>query len=250
MIRNRILSLLVCAALLACLLAGCSTSSGTNGGEAASSSSSAASSESIPSSTTQANTGKLTPNLDESDNSIFSPASTQDAFAPCLGWGPGVSGCSLKSVIAADSLLSWAENGNLAMQTTDVIEDAYTEWYDSLSTDEQDSFADAWPLIKEDANALLTDTSSMTGRIEDAGLNAKELPDCSEENWQALQDVIGALVRHPANIKSSKQNEPRRNAVARLRYLRLFSGCTGGCPCRFFRPVPASPSTRCSGWNP
>ena len=155
MIRNRILSLLVCAALLACLLAGCSTSSGTDGGEAASSSSSAASSESIPSSTTQANTGKLTPNLDESDNSIFSPASTQDAFEPCLGWGPGVSGCSLKSVIAADSLLSWAENGNLAMQTTDVIEDAYTEWYDSLSTDEQDSFADAWPLIKEDANALL-----------------------------------------------------------------------------------------------
>ena len=45
MIRNRILSLLVCAALLACLLAGCSTSSGTDGGEAASSSSSAASSE-------------------------------------------------------------------------------------------------------------------------------------------------------------------------------------------------------------
>ena len=88
MIRNRILSLLVCAALLACLLAGCSTSSGTNGGGAASSSSSAASSESIPSSTTQANTGKLTPNLDESDNSIFSPASTQDAFAPCLGWAP------------------------------------------------------------------------------------------------------------------------------------------------------------------
>ena len=76
MIRNRILSLLVCAALLACLLAGCSTSSGTDGGEAASSSSSAASSESIPSSTTQANTGKLTPNLDESDNSLFSPAAS------------------------------------------------------------------------------------------------------------------------------------------------------------------------------
>ena len=165
MIRNRILSLLVCAALLACLLAGCSTSSGTDGGEAASSSSSAASSESIPSSTTQANTGKLTPNLDESDNSIFSPASTQDAFEPCLGWGPGVSGCSLKSVIAADSLLSWAENGNLAMQTTDVIEDAYTEWYDSLSTDEQDSFADAWPLIKEDANALLTGMQLHVGHL-------------------------------------------------------------------------------------
>ena len=197
MIRNRILSLLVCAALLTCLLVGCSTSSGSNGGSgdaAASSSGAAASSESIPSSTVQANTGKLTPNLDESDNSIFSLASTQDAFAPCLGWGPGVSGCSLKSVIAAASLLGWAENGNLAMQSTDVIQDAYTEWYDSLSADDQDSFADAWPLIKEDANALLTDKSSMTGRIEDAGLSAKKLPGCSEENWQALQDVIDALV--------------------------------------------------------
>ena len=88
MIRNRILSLLVCAALLACLLAGCSTSSGTDGGEAASSSSSAASSESIPSSTTQANTGKLTPNLDESDNSIFSPPPRRTPLRPAWAGAP------------------------------------------------------------------------------------------------------------------------------------------------------------------
>ena len=194
MIQKRFVSLLLCAALALCLLAGCDTAaSGSTGSASAPANSSAsASSENIPSTTNEANTSGLRPNFDE--NSLFSITGTSDAFEPCLGWGPGVSGCSLKSVIAADSLLSWAENGNLAMQTTDVIEDAYTEWYDSLSTDEQDSFADAWPLIKEDANALLTDTSSMTGRIEDAGLNAKELPDCSEENWQALQDVIDALV--------------------------------------------------------
>ena len=194
MIQKRFVSLLLCAALALCLLAGCDTAaSGSTGSASAPANSSAsASSENIPSTTYEANTSGLRPNFDE--NSLFSITGTSDAFEPCLGWGPGVSGCSLKSVIAADSLLSWAENGNLAMQTTDVIEDAYTEWYDSLSTDEQDSFADAWPLIKEDANALLTDTSSMTGRIEDAGLNAKELPDCSEENWQALQDVIDALV--------------------------------------------------------
>ena len=194
MIQKRFVSLLLCAALALCLLAGCNTAaSGSTGSASAPANSSAsASSENIPSTTNEANTSGLRPNFDE--NSLFSITGTSDAFEPCLGWGPGVSGCSLKSVIAADSLLSWAENGNLAMQTTDVIEDAYTEWYDSLSTDEQDSFADAWPLIKEDANALLTDTSSMTGRIEDAGLNAKKLPDCSEENWQALQDVIDALV--------------------------------------------------------
>lgn len=194
MIRNRILSLLVCAALLCGVLAGCSTTSNDASSAASPASSAASSSESIPSSTTQANTGKLNPTLDEDENSIFSINNTKEAFAPCLGWGPGVSGCSLKSVIAASSLLGWAENGNLAMRSTDAIQDAYTTWFDSLSSDEQDSFADAWPLIKEDANTLLTDKASMEGRISDAGLNAKKLPGCSKENWAALQKVVDALV--------------------------------------------------------
>lgn len=195
MIRNRILSLLVCAALLCGVLAGCSTTSNDASSAASPASSAAASSsENIPSSTTQANTGKLNPTLDEDENSIFSINNTKEAFAPCLGWGPGVSGCSLKSVIAASSLLSWAENGNLAVRSTDAIQDAYTTWFDSLSSDEQDSFADAWPLIKEDANTLLTDKASMEGRISDAGLNAKKLPGCSKENWVALQKVVDALV--------------------------------------------------------
>ena len=198
MIRNRILSLLVCAAMLACLLAGCSTTAASDSKEASSSAASsepAASSEAeIPSSTVTADTGKLTPNLDEDENSIFSIKNTKEAFAPCLGWGPGVSGCSLKSVLAAASLLRWAENGNLAMRSNDVIQDAYTTWFNDLSSDEQDSFADAWPLIKEDANTLLNDKNSMSGRIEDAGLKAKDLPGCSKENWNALQKVVDPLV--------------------------------------------------------
>lgn len=189
MIRKRILSLLVCAALLCGVLAGCSTSSGST----AASSSSASASESIPSSTVTADTGKVGP-LDAGENSLFSLSDPDDAFAPCLGWGPGVSGCSLKSVIAAASLLGWAENGNLAMRSTDAIQDAYTTWFNDLSADDQASFADAWPLIKEDANTLLTDKASMEGRISDAGLNAKKLPGCSKENWNALQKVVDALV--------------------------------------------------------
>lgn len=189
MIRKRILSLLVCAALLCGVLAGCSTSSGST----AASSSSASASESIPSSTVTADTGKVGP-LDAGENSLFSLSDPDDAFAPCLGWGPGVSGCSLKSVIAAASLLGWAESGNLAMRSTDAIQDAYTTWFNDLSADDQASFADAWPLIKEDANTLLTDKASMEGRISDAGLNAKKLPDCSKENWNALQKVVDALV--------------------------------------------------------
>lgn len=191
MTRNRILSLLVCAALLAGLLAGCTS---TSGGSSASASGDAASSESIPASTAQADTGKLTPNLDEDENSIFSIQNTEAAFAPCLGWGPGVSGCSLKSVIAAASLLKWADGCNMNIQPVSDIKDAYTQWFDSLSADDQQSFADAWPLVKADAETLLTDKDSMTGRIEDAGLDAKELPGCSEENWKALADVIDVLV--------------------------------------------------------
>lgn len=191
MTRNRILSLLVCAALLAGLLAGCTSTSGSS---SASAGGDAASSESIPASTAQADTGKLTSNLDEDENSIFSIQNTEAAFAPCLGWGPGVSGCSLKSVIAAASLLKWADGCNMSIQPVSDIKNAYTQWFDSLSADDQQSFADAWPLIKADAETLLTDKDSMTGRIEDAGLDAKKLPGCSEENWKALADVIDVLV--------------------------------------------------------
>ena len=80
------------------------------------------------------------------------------------------------------------------MRSTDAIQDAYTTWFNDLSADDQASFADAWPLIKEDANTLLTDKASMEGRISDAGLNVKKLPGCSKENWNALQKVVDALV--------------------------------------------------------
>ena len=182
--RTRIISLALCAALLTGLLAGC--------GDSASSGASSAASESIPSSTTEASTSGLRPNLDE--NTLFTISGTDEAFEPCLGWGPGVSGCSLKSVIAAASLLQWAEDNTLSLKTSASIEDAYNDWYNALDSMDQESFAEAWPLIREDANTLLTDVSSMTDRIEDAGLDASDLPGCSEENWNALQDVLDELV--------------------------------------------------------
>ena len=191
MTRNRILSLLVCAALLAGLLAGCTS---TSGGSSASASGDAASSESIPASTAQADTGKLTSNLDEDENSIFSITGTAAAFEPCLGWGPGVSGCSLKSVIAAASLLQWAENARLASRTPEAVQEAFYSWYDTLDADEQESFAEAWTMIEPDALSLLSDKDSMAGRIEDAGLDPDTLPGCTLKNWQALQTVLDDCV--------------------------------------------------------
>ena len=194
MIQKRFVSLLLCAALALCLLAGCDTAaSGSTGSASAPANSSAsASSENIPSTTNEANTSGLRPNFDE--NSLFSITGTSDAFEPCLGWGPGVSGCSLKSVLAAASLLQWAEQTNLTSRTTDAIEDAFSQWYDALDSMDQESFAEAWTMIEPDALSLLSDKESMTDRITDAGLDPDTLPGCTLKNWQALQNVLDSCV--------------------------------------------------------
>lgn len=197
--RNRILALCLCAALLCSLFTACSGASSSSeqpssAASAASDSASAASdSSTLPDSTTQANTGSLNPgNFDE--NSVFSITGTTDAFAPCLGWGPGVSGCSLKSVIAAASLLQWAESARLSTRTPEAIQDAFYDWYDSLSAADQENFAEAWTMIEPDALSLLSDKESMTDRITDAGLDPDTLPGCTLKNWQALQSVLDTCV--------------------------------------------------------
>ena len=188
----RPLALALCAVLLCSLFTACS---GTSSSSEQPSSAASASSDSgeLPDSTTQANTGSLHPgNFDE--NSIFSIQNTADAFEPCLGWGPGVSGCSLKSVIAAASLLQWAEEQNLSSYSADEIQDAFSGWYENLSAVDQENFAEAWTLIEPDALSLLSDQESMAGRIEDAGLDPDDLPGCTLKNWQALQNVLDDCV--------------------------------------------------------
>ena len=195
MTQKRILSLLVSAALLCGLLVGCSDTSddASHASSSASSpSSSSASSESAPSNTVQADTSGLF-NKDFDENSLFSVDGTAAAFAPSLGWGPGVSGCSLKSVQAAATLLVWADEANLSARTDAAIEDAYTQWYDNLSDIEQEGFAEAWPMIKEDAAALLEDKDAMAGRLDDVGLEADKLT-FSEKDWNALEEVVDPLV--------------------------------------------------------
>lgn len=195
----RPLALLLCAALLGCLLAACNgsaDSSPASSAAPASDSASASGSSELPSSTTEANTGELNPgnpgNFDE--NSVFSITGTENAFAPCLGWGPGVSGCSLKSVIAAASLLHWAEDARMSTRSPEAIQEAFYSWYDGLTDNEQEGFAEAWPMIKDAALDLLSDKDSMTDRIADAGLDADTLPGCTLKNWQALQTVLDDIV--------------------------------------------------------
>ena len=185
---TRLFSLLLAAVLSVSLLAGCASSSSSADSAAGSAS---ASSQSVPSSTAQADAGNLRPSFDE--NALLNAADTTAAFEPCLGWGPGVSGCSLKSVLAAASLMSWADQARMSDRTATTIEDAFNQWYNALDSLDKDSFAEAWPLIKEAADGLLTDKDSLSGLIEDAGLDPADLPGCSQKNWDALADVIDRL---------------------------------------------------------
>ena len=218
----RPLALALCAVLLCSLFTACSGTSSSSeqpssAASAASDSASASASTSdsaLPDSTTQANTGSLNPgNFDENsafsitgttntsglhpnfdENSLFSITGTSDAFEPCLGWGPGVSGCSLKSVIAAASLLQWAESTHLSSRTPEAIQDDFYDWYDSLSAADPENFAEAWTMIEPDALSLLSDKESMTDLITDAGLDPDTLPGCTLKNWQALQNVLDSCV--------------------------------------------------------
>ena len=194
---TRILSLVLCAAIACSALVGCGGSAASSGSEpsssATASSSAAASGEALPDSTVQANTSGLNPG-DFDENSVFSITGTENAFAPCLGWGPGVSGCSLKSVIAAASLLHWAEDARMSSRSPEAIQEAFYSWYDGLTDNQQEGFAEAWPLVKDAALDLLSDKDSMTGRIADAGLDADTLPGCTLKNWQALQAVLDDIV--------------------------------------------------------
>ena len=97
-------------------------------------------------------------------------------------------------MIAAASLLQWAENARLASRTPEAVQDAFYNWYDTLDADEQESFAEAWTMIEPDALSLLSDKDSMAGRIEDAGLAPDTLPGCTLKNWQALQTVLDDCV--------------------------------------------------------
>ena len=121
---TRILSLLLCAALACSILAGCggSTASSSEAPSSASSSaSSAASGEDLPDSTTRADTSGLNPG-DFDENSIFSITGTAAAFEPCLGWGPGVSGCSDLALAVVEYAGAAAEAGETVRQTASAIE--------------------------------------------------------------------------------------------------------------------------------
>lgn len=178
---KRFAALLLSVVLTMSLLAGCG---GSSSGDA--------SSETVPDSKVEASASGLLPSDD--DNSILDLTDPAAAFECCLGWGAGTAGTSLKAAVGADAMLKWAEQNKFATQNQTTVKKLLQKWFDSLTDVQQEGFSEAWPMIKADADTMLTDKESISGVIESAGLDIDTLPGCSQKNWDAFVKVMDSIV--------------------------------------------------------
>lgn len=113
-----------------------------------------------------------------------------EALDACLGWGPGSAGSSLHSVAAAASLLDWATENRLAARTGDPAADAFDAWHTALDELDKDTFAETWPLVCEQADALLEDPDGMAELLETAGAAPAPADGWDAADWDALRTAV------------------------------------------------------------
>lgn len=113
-----------------------------------------------------------------------------EALDACLGWGPGSAGSSLHSVAAAASLLDWATENRLAARTGDPAADAFDAWYTALDELDKDTFAETWPLVCDQADALLEDPDGMAELLETAGAAPAPANGWDAADWDALRTAV------------------------------------------------------------
>lgn len=126
------------------------------------------------------------------ENGLAAPAldALEEALDTCLGWGPGSAGSSLHSVAAAAALLDWAAENDLSGRTDDPAADAFDVWYAALDEFDKDTFAETWPLVCDEADALLEDADGMAERMETAGVSPERADGWTSESWEALRAAV------------------------------------------------------------
>lgn len=83
----------------------------------------------------------------------------------------------------------------MSSRSPEAIQDAFYSWYDGLTDNQQEGFAEAWPLIKDAALDLLSDKDSMTDRIADARAGRRHPARLHPEKLAGAADRAG---RHRA----------------------------------------------------
>jgi hypothetical protein len=184
---------LLLVAVAFCMLAGCS--------EAGTSSSAPASSRaeaSLPSSQVASPSNTLpAPSVDSSENGILLAQDTltapDEVFDGLLTWGPGTAGCTLHSVICASEVLDWATQNQLAALEAEDISAALAAWYDGLDAYDQETLAETWPMVRDDAGELLADPDGMADLLETAGLTVEDVLGANADDFLALCEAADPL---------------------------------------------------------
>jgi hypothetical protein len=136
------------------------------------------------------------PSADSSENGL---SVSQELTAPdevldgLLTWGPGTAGCTLHSVICASEVLDWATQNQLAAQEAEDVSAALAAWYDGLDDYDRETLAETWPMVRDDAGALLADPDEMAGLLETAGLTVEDVANANADDFLALCTAADVL---------------------------------------------------------
>lgn len=135
------------------------------------------------------------PSVDGDENSMLGDlTSPSGALGSCLGWGPGTAGSSLKSVQAAVELLNWSEENSLARRDSNAVAASFTGWYEALGAEDKENFSAVWPIVRAQADAILSGEGDMEPLLADAGIDTNTLPDYTAADWETLRDAVDARV--------------------------------------------------------
>lgn len=99
---------------------------------------------------------------------VRDPEGLTAALEGCVSFGEGEAGVSLKTAIAAADLLDWAE-ANARDSSIDAMAAHLSGWLEAQDPERQGLFWANWPMVEEQAWAMVRDLPGQRPLLADAG---------------------------------------------------------------------------------
>lgn len=99
---------------------------------------------------------------------VRDPEALTAALESCVSFGEGEAGVSLKTAIAAADLLDWAE-ANARDSSIDAMAAHLSGWLEGQDPERQGLFWANWPMVEEQAWAMVRDLPGQRPLLADAG---------------------------------------------------------------------------------
>lgn len=121
----------------------------------------------------------------------------QIALANCVGWG-ATAGSSMDAVIAACTLMSWANDNSLKDSSATAVDTMLKTCYNNLNLEEQKNFKSNWTTISDTADVILTDYEAIAETVKDSGSSENvemiRTNVNSASNWAELKTGFNRLL--------------------------------------------------------